>query len=87
MKNALTEAPGPGAYSPMEKRFNETHGFSKSISKDQMSMTVGPGTYKLKPYFGQCDGLNQDPKDILYVWPLLFNVSLSSVIPIMANYL
>lgn len=35
-----------------------------------MNETAGPGQYKLKPYFGDYDGLHKDEKDILYVWIL-----------------
>ena len=67
LRNNLTDFPGPGSYKNSDKKFCRTFYFDKAKKKDKMNSTVGPGSYKLRPYFGEYDGLRKDQKDILYV--------------------
>lgn len=55
-----SKTPGPGAYDPKEKEFSKTFFFSKAKSSSleikRPTGSIGPGEYKLKPFFGDFEG-------------------------------
>ena len=57
-----TENPGPGHYESYKQKGGRSFFFGREERKEKLNDTVGPGQYKIKPYFGMYDGIEKEQK-------------------------